>query len=110
MFCPLRTHIHFTCCRRKTYFQRGDKTLLTTEEEKEANAVPRRAGATALTLHDDKCDRKERSFGHEEVWGTECPDRVTRTENEVETKISLFFPSVLLFSFFFFLMAAFQSM
>lgn len=78
------------------------KTLLTTKEEKEANAVPRRAGATALTLHDDKCDRKERWFGHEEVWRTERPDRVTRTENEVETKICLFFSSALLFAFFLF--------
>lgn len=64
-----------------------------------------RAGQTPVALHEYDCDKEERSFGHEEVWRTEDPDRVTRTKNEVETEISLFFPlSPLLlsvFSFFF---------
>lgn len=105
MFCLLnaRTHahvnIHFTCCRRKTHFQRDNKKTLTKEERK-ANAVLHRAGETALTLHENNCEGKERSFGHEDVWRTEGPNRVTGTKNEVETKISLFFPSRFL-SFFF---------
>lgn len=66
-----------------------------------------RAGQTLVTLHEYDCDGEERSFGHEEVWRTEDPDRVTRTKNGVETEISLFFPlsPVVLFfhsSFFFY--------
>lgn len=53
-----------------------------------------RAGQTPVALHEYDCDKEERSFGHEEVWRTEDPDRVTRTKNEVETEISLFFPSL----------------
>lgn len=64
-----------------------------------------RAGQTPVALHEYDCDGEERSFGHEEVWRTEDPDRVTRTKNEVEKEISLFFPlsPVLssVFSFFF---------
>lgn len=73
-----------------------------------------RAGQTLVTLHEYDCDGEERSFGHEEVWRTEDPDRVTRTKNGVETEISLFFPLSPVVLFFpillSFLMAAFQSM
>lgn len=74
-----------------------------------------RAGQTPVALHEYDCDGEERSFGHEEVWRTEDPDRVTRTKNEVETEISLFFPPLfpVVVGFFIllsFLMAAFQSM